>query len=120
MRRIGLKLLLTNVDAYLREADRFHGGIGDDIGEVARQLSALNEPRALLENKLLRPLPGGRFEGKCRGARREEVAFVLETAGCGFCLDIGHVLCAVNSLGEEPYSYVERLAGLWRRCAPSL
>ena len=90
----------------------FHGGIGGDIGEVARQLSALNEPRALLENKPLRPLPGGRFVGECRGARREEVAFVLDAAGCGFCLDIGHAVCAANSLGEEPYSYVERLAGL--------
>ena len=90
----------------------FHGGIGGDIGEVARQLAALDEPRALLENKPLRPLPGMRFEGECRGARYEEVAFVLKAAGCGFCLDVGHAVCAANSLGEEPYSYVERLAGL--------
>ena len=36
----------------------------------------------------------------------------MEESGCGFCLDIGHAICSANSLGIEPYSYIEKLVTL--------
>lgn len=87
----------------------FHGGIDGSIGETARQLAAFREPRALIENKPFRALPnrmGGQF---CRGYDIRELKTVMEAAGCGFCLDFGHAVCAANSLKREPYACLEEL-----------
>jgi sugar phosphate isomerase/epimerase len=95
----------------------FHGGIDGTIEETARQLKALGEPRALLENKPFVPLPnkvGAKF---CRGATVEEIGYVLRETGCGFCLDVGHAVCAAASQGLEPYAYVGELA---RRFSPAM
>ena len=88
----------------------FHGGIDGTAEETARQLKALGEPRALLENKPFVPLPnkvGAKF---CRGATAEEIGYVLRETGCGFCLDVGHAVCAAASQGLEPYAHVGELA----------
>lgn len=73
----------------------FHGGTFGHIEETARQLAALGESRALIENK-----PAiTRHEGnilECRGSTVEEIRTVIEATGCGFCLDIPHALCAAN------------------------
>ena len=79
----------------------FHGGIDGDIRETAIQLALFNEPRALIENKPFVALPnrmGGEF---CRGYNIEEIKTVMNTAGCGFCLDFGHAICAANSLFDK-------------------
>ena len=88
----------------------FHGGVDGDVQETARQLKALEEPRALLENKPCVPLPNDRGVRSCRGATEAEIEYVLSETGCGFCLDVGHAVCAANSQGMEPYSYLKRLA----------
>ena len=90
----------------------FHGGVDGTIEEVARQLKNLSEPRALLENKPYLPLPGSQNRKVCRGATFDEISYVLSEVGCGFCLDIGHAVCAANSQGLEPYAYIEKLASL--------
>ena len=80
-------------DVLMAEHIIFHGGIDGSIDETARQLAALNEPRALIENKPLRAIPnkmGGEF---CRGATIEELKIVIDTANCGFCFDVGHAVC---------------------------
>lgn len=73
----------------------FHGGTFGCIEETARQLAALQEPRALIENK-----PAiTRNEGctlECRGSTVDEIQRVMAESGCGFCLDIPHALCAAN------------------------
>ena len=92
----------------------FHGGIDGAVEETVRQLKALGEPRALIENKPFVPLPnplGLRF---CRGATAEELARIIEGAGCGFCLDVGHAVCSANSQGLEPYAFVAELARRFR------
>lgn len=89
----------------------FHGGIDGRAEETARQLKEIRDPRGVLENKPYIALPnkmGGKF---CRGAAKEELEYILSEAGCGFCLDIGHAVCAACSQGLEPYSYVEELNG---------
>ncbi len=90
----------------------FHGGIDGDPQEAARQLAALHEPRALIENKPFVALPnrmGGNF---CRGAKPEEIKLIMDTAHCGFCLDFGHAVCAAAALGEDPYRFIAQLAKL--------
>lgn len=87
----------------------FHGGVDGSVDETIRQLVALNEPRALLENKPFVPLPnpfGAKF---CRGATAAEVARILAETGCGFCLDVGHAVCAAASQNLEPYAYITEL-----------
>ena len=79
----------------------FHGGIDGDIRETAVQLALFNEPRALIENKPFVALPnrmGGEF---CRGYNLDEIKLVMDTAGCGFCLDFGHAICAANSIYDK-------------------
>ena len=107
----------TFADALNARYVIFHGGIDGTIEETARQLKALGEPRALLENKPFVPLPnkvGAKF---CRGATVEEIGYVLRETGCGFCLDVGHAVCAAASQGLETYAYVGELA---RRFSPSM
>ena len=97
-------------DALDSEYVIFHGGVDGTIAESARQLKNLGEHRALIENKPYLPLPGPLNSKVCRGATIEEIAYVIDKVGCGFCLDVGHAVCAANSQGIEPYSYIEKLA----------
>ena len=92
----------------------FHGGVDGSIKETARQLKALEEPRALLENKPLAPIANPFGVKECRGATVEEIGFVLNEVKCGFCLDIGHAVCAANSQSIEPYGYVAGLADMFK------
>lgn len=104
-------------DALGAERVIFHGGTDGDVGETVRQLKALDEPRALIENKPFVPLKnplGVRF---CRGATVEELERIIGETGCGFCLDIGHAVCSANSQGLEPYAFVSELS---RRFHPAM
>ena len=92
----------------------FHGGVDGSIKETARQLKALEEPRALLENKPLAPIANPFGVKECRGATVEEIGFVLNEVKCGCCLDIGHAVCAANSQSIEPYGYVAGLADMFK------
>ena len=90
----------------------FHGGIDGDINETAEQLASFNEARALIENKPFRALPNKMNGEFCRGYSVDEIAIVMEAAGCGFCLDVGHAICAANSLNVERYSFVRNFLSL--------
>ena len=88
---------LQYADNLKAEKIIFHGGIDGRIEETAEQLRAFNEARALIENKPYIALPnkmGGKY---CRGATLEEIKFVMDYVGCGFCLDIGHAICSANT-----------------------
>ena len=99
-------------DALDAEFIIFHGGVDGTPEEVVRQMKNIGESRALLENKPYLPLPGPQNRKVCRGATFDEISYVLSEVGCGFCLDIGHAVCAANSQGLEPYSYIKKLAAL--------
>ena len=92
----------------------FHGGVDGSIKETVRQLKALEEPRALLENKPLSPLANPFGVKECRGATVDEIGFVLNEVKCGFCLDVGHAVCAANSQSMEPYGYVADLVDMFK------
>ncbi len=78
----------------------FHGGTFGSISETARQLEALREPRALIENKPAITYNNGKTL-ECRGSTAAEIRQVTDRCGCGFCLDIPHALCAANFHGLE-------------------
>jgi endonuclease IV len=80
-----------------------------------RQLKALHEPRALLENKPYRAIPNKSDIKYCRGYNPEEICYAMEETKCGFCLDFAHAVCAANSQNLDIYSYIERFLA----CAPS-
>lgn len=90
----------------------FHGGTDGTAEETAAQLLSFKEPRALLENKPYVALPNRMGGEYCRGATLSEIREIITTAGCGFCLDIGHAVCSANSQHKEPYEFVKELAGL--------
>lgn len=89
----------------------FHGGMDGDMAETAKQLGNFKDSRALIENKPLVGLPemGG---AECRGATALEIEKIIEEAGCGFCLDFGHAICAAAASGRDPYSFISELAAL--------
>lgn len=90
----------------------FHGGTDGTAEETAAQLLSFKEPRALLENKPYVALPNRMGGEYCRGATLSEIREIITTAGCGFCLDIGHAVCSANSQHKEPYGFVKELAEL--------
>jgi endonuclease IV len=99
-------------DALGAEHIIFHGGVDGAIEETARQLKSFDEPRALIENKPYKALPNKMNGVICRGSSPDEIEYVLREAGCGFCLDFGHVVCAANSQRVRPMDYIERFMEL--------
>lgn len=87
----------------------FHGGLDGTVQETARQLRLFNEPRTLVENKPFLALPNSKHGRLCRGASLAELEYILSEVQCGFCLDIGHAVCAANSQGIDPYGYLNDL-----------
>lgn len=86
-----------------------HPGIAGDIKETARQIKDINEPRFLVENK---PYYAIIDDLICNGTTAEEIAFVMEEAGIGCCLDIGHAFCAARGLKKEPMAFLKDFFGL--------
>ena len=89
----------------------FHSGTDGDYKETARQLIHINDSRAIIENKPYKTLPF--VEGDFYvGGKVEEIKYIMDTVGCGFCLDIGHATSSANCQGIEPYSYIEEFMKL--------
>jgi len=111
----GNMLKMQEVKRYADELNAecivFHGGSGGSHIETARQLNAINDKRALIENKPFATLPFVN-EPYYIGSKFEEINFIMEKTKCAFCLDIGHCVCAANSFGVEPYSYIEKFLTL--------
>ena len=89
----------------------FHCGKDGSIEETVTQLSAFNEPRALIENLPVYPLPNSPFK-HCRGATLEELRFAKDVSHCGFCLDFGHAVCSANAQDKEPLAFIQKLMAL--------
>ncbi|MBP5399707.1 MAG: hypothetical protein J6Y53_04755 [Alphaproteobacteria bacterium] len=67
------------------------------LKETVRQFRLFDDERIVVEN-----LPVVAEEGlKLSGNTPEEIAFIKENCGCGFCFDFSHALCAANSLGLD-------------------
>ena len=89
----------------------FHGGINGDYKETARQIKGFEDDRILIENKPYQPLRMTE-ENRCVGSKYDEIKYIIDESGCGFCLDIGHAICSANSQKIEPYLYIKILSKL--------
>ena len=89
----------------------FHGGVDGTCNEIARQLTSFSDDRALIENKPYKPL---KFvcAKEYMGAKPDDIKYIIKNSSCGFCLDIGHAICAANSFKFEPYSYIQDFVSL--------
>ena len=91
-----------------------HGGIEGSIEETIRQLMLIPFKNFLIENKPYRaPLGEKKL---CRGASIDEIVKVIQSVGCGFCLDVGHAICSANSFGVEPYTFLSEFNKLKPIC----
>lgn len=89
-----------------------HGGIGGDVEETAKQLKALNEPRALIENKPYKAVPIIAPGKICVGYSPEQIELIKNESGCGFCLDFNHAICAANSFKLNHIDYLKEFMKL--------
>ena len=104
-RKENLEANLLLAAEALRFADRlkadtiiFHPGIDGDVKETARQLNRIDDSRIVIENKPYY----GRDNEICVGSLPEDLRFILDTTRVGFCLDLGHAICAANAVQAEP------------------
>lgn len=84
----------------------FHGGIDGNYQEVANQIKNFNNSRCLIENKpykVLKFLEAREYIG----TKPSEIKYIKDFTGCGFCLDIGHAICAGNSFKIDPYQFID-------------
>lgn len=90
-----------------------HGGLDGAVSETAKQLKAFKEPRALIENKPYRSVPGIVKDTKvCVGNNYDELLYIKEQSGCGLCLDFGHAICAANSYKTDCFEFIEKILEL--------
>lgn len=94
------------IDEARRFADRLdvpiiivHGGILGQTEEIIRQMRCFNDSRFLIENKPWLPL--GNESTHLAGSTPDEIRTIMEGVGCGFCLDIGHMVASANAHGED-------------------
>lgn len=75
-----------------------HAGCGhgrEYLQETTRQFKLFADKRIVVEN-----LPAFASDNApLHGNTPEEIAYIMEQSGCGFCFDFSHALCAANSLG---------------------
>ncbi|MFH1644461.1 MAG: TIM barrel protein, partial [bacterium] len=87
----------------------FHPGIEGDIKETVRQLKKIKDPRIIVENK---PYYGIYDNVICNGNSPEEIKFVIDETGIGFCLDLGHAIYSANAQKIDPFFYIEEFLKL--------
>lgn len=106
---------VTLAQETIRYADRldaniiiFHPGIEGDIKETAYQLHEIYDSRIVVENK-----PHFGFNNVvCNGSTPEDMDYLMATAHVGFCLDIGHAICAANAKRMDPMTYIQQFMSL--------
>ena len=77
-----------------------HAGLGHGrqyIDETVRQFKLFNDSRILVEN--LPYLDYGTTP--MHGSTAEEIAYIMQGSGCGFCFDFSHAICAALSLKTD-------------------
>jgi deoxyribonuclease IV len=111
-KRDALKNNLRLVDETLKFADAlsvqiiiFHPGVEGDIKETAFQIKQVKDSRIVLENKPYYAINGDLI---CNGHSPEEIEYVMQETGVGFCFDIGHAICSANAKKIEPFEYLKK------------
>lgn len=89
-----------------------HSGIDGEIEETAKQFKNIiardsQKINYLIENKPYKAIPNKMLGDFCVGTTIENIEYILNEVGCGFCLDVGHAVCTANTLKLNPYEYLE-------------
>ena len=91
-----------------------HGGMEGSIDETVRQLDLINPLDMRIENK---PPVSPRMQDKhCRGAKVEEIKFIMDRHPCKFCLDVGHAFCSGVYYGIEQFENLKSFQALNPDC----
>lgn len=75
-----------------------HAGCGhnpENLKETARQFKLFNDKRIVVENL---PYSSKNVDDTMHGNTPEEIKYIMDEAGCGFCFDFSHAVCAANYL----------------------
>lgn len=89
----------------------FHPGMAGSPDETVRQIRSFgHRERILIENKPYRSLDDPRL--LCRGSTPQEMKYIIDALGAGFCLDIGHAICAANSLECDKLELIDEFVAL--------
>jgi sugar phosphate isomerase/epimerase len=104
------KITLTAADRLGSEIVIFHPGIGGQDEEVVFQLKKIFDPRIVIENKPYYPL--NNINGICNGYSPASIKYIMDNTRVGFCLDIGHAICAANAVKANRYEYIKRFIAL--------
>lgn len=95
-------------DALNADTVIIHPGMNGPIEETVRQIRFIYDDRLVIENKP----QVGLGELTCTGATPQEIQFAMDQTGVGFCLDIGHAICAANSHHIDPITYIRQFIQL--------
>lgn len=87
----------------------FHPGISGAKEDTVVFFKVLNDPRILVENKPYYALNDGLI---CNGNSPEEIQYVMEKSGVGFCLDVGHAVCSARTRGIDYLDYIKKFLAL--------
>ncbi len=87
-----------------------HPGIAGHIEETAIQINKINEKRFLIENKPYYALDDGLI---CNGASFEDIKYLKDETGAGFCFDFGHAICAANAFNKDVKEYLQGFMNLF-------
>lgn len=105
---IKIKEAFQFADSLNAEYIVFHPGLDGNLEETIKQFKPYMDERCLIENK---PVKGLGSE-HCLGFSPAEIKFLMDELKIDFCLDFGHAICAANSLGKDPLSFVEEFLPL--------
>lgn len=87
-------------DFFNAETIVVHAGCGhgkQHIDETIRQFKLFNDSRILVEN--LPYLDYGTMP--MHGSTAEEISYIMQESGCGFCFDFSHAICAALTLNMD-------------------
>jgi len=87
----------------------FHPGVAGEEKETVRQFKLIYDERIIVENKPYLTIDGSAV---CNGFSPEQIRMIMKEGEVGFCLDIGHAICAANSLNANPYAFLSEFMKL--------
>lgn len=87
-----------------------HGGVRGNTEEIVRQLKIVGDSRVLIENKPYFPVDGS--NRLLAGSTPDEIKYLMNCTGCGFCFDIGHAVASANAHGVKWRDYFESFMAL--------
>lgn len=88
-----------------------HAGLGhaqQHIDETVRQFKLFNDSRIVVEN--LPYLDYGKIP--MHGSTAEDISYIMQESGCGFCLDFSHAVCSAFSLNVNIDEFLKKFINL--------